>query len=636
MRVASYNSYKRIRRIHVDPALGQVLAGKLTRAQLSTYYAAKMRGSKKKKPLAETTVAHHHAMLKTAYNWALEEELLAREPGAARQEPARAQTEDAPRLEHGGDREHRDQRARGLQVHAAGVLAGFSGLRVGEIAGLLWSDLDLTRGFVTVCRTIEEDEDGTLLEYPPKNGKARAVPLPAAACDELRVWLAAQKEYRLAQGPAWNEAGRVVPKKDGTPDGALDPEEPVVELGRPPEDRPAPADPRPQGLLRHLGLRDLRSQAGAGVARPLRPGDHAAALRAADDGGQGEGRGWPRRGDAGRAREGRGEGSRGRAAREPDNVVAAGQPTTVASSHRRPRLGGQCDRSSTNQRSLALEKRVPDLAVFIAGDVEELVVNEKSDEALYGAPLAWRVRGDPKSLVLSPPDGVQVVVGRSAVGGPVIVVAPDPVLLPRPLLVLHLGAPDRQSPGLARGDCEHDPEEVVVVERDSTGDSVGVAVEVDREAGCGRSRPHDREPEQEVEEVAKAKDDVRPPQAQSARYWSSLFCSFPASRGGRGLAAWSSPVPARPRPRESQRLPRWARVCSRSVGAGCRPSFAAIHRISPMVLLIPPGPATDKAGRSGDPRLASWLMRAREDRAVTAGAFGRDMRASGTATSATL
>ena len=36
------------------------------------------------------------------------------------------------------------------------------------------------------------------------------MPLPAAACDELRVWLAAQKEYRRAQGPAWNEAGRVV------------------------------------------------------------------------------------------------------------------------------------------------------------------------------------------------------------------------------------------------------------------------------------------------------------------------------------------------------------------------------------------------------------------------------------------
>jgi integrase len=107
-------------------------------------------------------------------------------------------------------------RACGLQVHAAGVLAGFSCLRVGETAGLLWSDLDLTRGFVTVSRTVEEDDDGTLLEYPPKNGKARVVPLPAAACDELRVWLASQKEYRLAQGPGWNEAGHVVLKRDGS------------------------------------------------------------------------------------------------------------------------------------------------------------------------------------------------------------------------------------------------------------------------------------------------------------------------------------------------------------------------------------------------------------------------------------
>ena len=38
-------------------------------------------------------------------------------------------------------------------------------------------------------------------------------PPPATSCGVL---LTAQKEYRLAQGPAWDEAGRVVPKKDGT------------------------------------------------------------------------------------------------------------------------------------------------------------------------------------------------------------------------------------------------------------------------------------------------------------------------------------------------------------------------------------------------------------------------------------
>jgi hypothetical protein len=56
----------------------------------------------------------------------------------------------------------------------------------------------LDKGFVCVSRTVKEDEDKNLVEYPPKNGKARVVPLPAAACDELRVALQAQREYRLA------------------------------------------------------------------------------------------------------------------------------------------------------------------------------------------------------------------------------------------------------------------------------------------------------------------------------------------------------------------------------------------------------------------------------------------------------
>lgn len=44
---------------------------------------------------------------------------------------------------------------------------GFAGLRLGEVAGLRRSDLDLGKGFVCVFRTIEEDEDKTLVEYPP-------------------------------------------------------------------------------------------------------------------------------------------------------------------------------------------------------------------------------------------------------------------------------------------------------------------------------------------------------------------------------------------------------------------------------------------------------------------------------------
>jgi integrase len=168
------------------------------------------------KPLAETTVAHHHSMIKAAYNWAIDEELLSANPAQRVKSPPALR----PKVRPVWSMEEIARvvvRARGLQVHAAGVLAGFSGLRVGEVAGLRWTDLDLEQGLVCVSRTIEEDEDKTLIEYPPKSGKARVVPLPPVACEELRTIFKAQKEYRLAHGKGWNEAGLVLPKRDGTP-----------------------------------------------------------------------------------------------------------------------------------------------------------------------------------------------------------------------------------------------------------------------------------------------------------------------------------------------------------------------------------------------------------------------------------
>ena len=246
MRVASYNSYRRIRRIHVDPALGQVLAGKLTRAQLSTYYAAKMRGSKKAKPLAETTVAHHHAMLKTAYNWALEEELLLVNPALRVKNPPalRPKTRPVWSMEEIASTVIK---ARGLQVHAAGVLAGFSGLRVGEIAGLLWSDLDLD---ARLRHRLPHHRRGRRRHAPRVPAEERQGARRAAARRRLRrAARLARRPEGVPPGPGPGlERGRPRGPQEGRhPDGALDPQEPVVELGGPPEDRPAPADPRAAG-----------------------------------------------------------------------------------------------------------------------------------------------------------------------------------------------------------------------------------------------------------------------------------------------------------------------------------------------------------------------------------------------------
>jgi len=72
------------------------------------------------------------------------------------------------------------------------ALAGlaFTGLRLGELVGLRWEDLDERQGFFTVRRTFSPDGHGRLVERAPKSGKSRQVPI----LDELKPWLDAARE----------------------------------------------------------------------------------------------------------------------------------------------------------------------------------------------------------------------------------------------------------------------------------------------------------------------------------------------------------------------------------------------------------------------------------------------------------
>jgi integrase len=51
-------------------------------------------------------------------------------------------------------------------------VAAFTGLRLGELRGLRWGDIDWTRRVVFVRRSFTVDSDG-----PTKSGKVRSVPL---------------------------------------------------------------------------------------------------------------------------------------------------------------------------------------------------------------------------------------------------------------------------------------------------------------------------------------------------------------------------------------------------------------------------------------------------------------------------
>ena len=86
------------------------------------------------------------------------------------------------------------------------VLVGIlTGLRVGEILGLYWEDLDLERGTLRVERAIYRASLGT----PKTKGSKRTLPLPGVAIAALKQ----QRSRTLKHGP--NDL--VFPSRKGTP-----------------------------------------------------------------------------------------------------------------------------------------------------------------------------------------------------------------------------------------------------------------------------------------------------------------------------------------------------------------------------------------------------------------------------------
>jgi integrase len=89
-------------------------------------------------------------------------------------------------------------------------------MRRGEILALRWKNLDLEHGTVRVMESLEQTKAGLRFKST-KTDKARAVPLPKFAIDELRAWKRQQAESLLRLGVRQRPEGLVCAREDGEP-----------------------------------------------------------------------------------------------------------------------------------------------------------------------------------------------------------------------------------------------------------------------------------------------------------------------------------------------------------------------------------------------------------------------------------
>lgn len=183
---------------HMRPLFGAIKV-----AAFSPVHVRRMVSDMTRAGLSPATIRHARGILSACLNCAVEAGLRKDNPVERVKGPRMVQQAFAII-----DREHIPafvEAARQTPVAAALVFLLMTGLRVGELRGLRWADVDLDAATMRVERQLRHVNRTDRRFGPPKDGEARTVQLTPQAVALLRQQRKDQAAERLAAGADWRE-----------------------------------------------------------------------------------------------------------------------------------------------------------------------------------------------------------------------------------------------------------------------------------------------------------------------------------------------------------------------------------------------------------------------------------------------
>ena len=206
----TFESYERLVRVHIVPALGRVKLKNLSPAHLQAFYRNRLDAG-----LSPRTVRYLHALmhrsLKQALRWNLVHSNVAKavDPPKMPRADMRAMSPKQTRLFLEAAREDR--------LEALYVLAVHCGLRQGELLALRWEDVDLETGTLRVSRTLSRTKDGPIFTAPKTAKSRRTVRLTTGAVEALKRHSERQAEEIVRMDTLYQDQGLVFASEVGTP-----------------------------------------------------------------------------------------------------------------------------------------------------------------------------------------------------------------------------------------------------------------------------------------------------------------------------------------------------------------------------------------------------------------------------------
>ena len=209
VRPRTYKRYAEYVRVHAIPVIGHLRLNQLRPVHLQDLYAARLKSG-----ASASTVQHLHATLHRALKMAERWEYVPRNV-ASRVTPPRV-----PKFKIRPLTVAEVQRllaaASGTRFEAAVVLGVVTGMRLGEIFALRWSDVDLGNGPVIHVRGSLQRVEGRLQIVEPKTaGSVRDVALSELGQQALRRHRKQQMKHRLQLGASWEDHDLVFPNAWG-------------------------------------------------------------------------------------------------------------------------------------------------------------------------------------------------------------------------------------------------------------------------------------------------------------------------------------------------------------------------------------------------------------------------------------
>lgn len=210
VRPKTIERYSDLMRLHIVPVIGNVPLLKLKPLHLEKVYEQAFEHG-----LSAQTVHHIHRVLFTALKQAVAWQLIPRNIAEA-VTPPRPESREVKAMTLEDDVRVADL-VRNTDLEVPALLGLGTGMRLGEVLGMRWADVNLDQNSARITQTLQETNDGLVFVPPKTHRSRRTVSLPGFVVEGLRKHKKEQSERRLIAGSAWHDLDLVVERSDGMP-----------------------------------------------------------------------------------------------------------------------------------------------------------------------------------------------------------------------------------------------------------------------------------------------------------------------------------------------------------------------------------------------------------------------------------